>query len=70
MIGREVTLIGSVAVGSGCRVRPEATVKSSVLLPGSCIGDGAYLEGCIVGPGYDVRLGECIRGVNLSRIAC
>ncbi len=70
VIGWEVTLIGSVALGSGCRVRPEATVKNSVLLPGSRIGDGAYLEGCIVGPGYGVCSGERIRGESLSHIAC
>ncbi len=70
VIEREVTLSGSVAVGSGCWVRPGATVKGSVLLPGARVGEEAYLEGCIVGPGYDVRSGERIRGGNLSRIAC
>lgn len=62
VVGRGVTLVGDVTVGSGCRVHPEATVKSSILLAGSSVGDGAYLEGCIIGPGYDVRAGEQIRG--------
>lgn len=62
VVGRGVTLAGGVTVGSGCWVRPGATVKSSVLMGGSSVGDGAYLEGCIIGPGYDVRAGEQIRG--------
>jgi mannose-1-phosphate guanylyltransferase len=67
MIGREVTLFGDITVGLGCWIHSKATVKSSVLLPGSCVGSGAYLEDCIVGSGYDVRPGECIRGGALSR---
>jgi hypothetical protein len=31
------------------------------------VGDGAYLEDCIVGPGYEVRPGERIRGGALVR---
>ena len=31
------------------------------------VGDGAYLEDCIVGHGYDVRPGETIRGGALIR---
>jgi len=67
VIGREVTLIGDVTVGSECWVRSGATIKESILLPGSYVGDGAYLEGCIVGHGYDVRAGEQIRGGALIR---
>ncbi len=67
VIGRGVTLIGDTMVGSGCWVRPRATVKQSILLPGSFVGDGAYLEGCIVGHGYDVRAGEQIQGGALVR---
>jgi NDP-sugar pyrophosphorylase family protein len=67
VIGRGVTLIGDTTVGNGCWVRPGATVKRSVLLPGSFVGDGAYLEDCIVGHGYDVRAGEQIRGGALVR---
>jgi mannose-1-phosphate guanylyltransferase len=69
VIGREVTLIGDITVGSGCWVRPGATIKRSILLPGCSIGDGAYLEECIVGHGYDVRPGEHIRGGTLMRPA-
>ncbi len=54
-----------VAVG----VRPQAIVKGSVLLPGSSVGREAHLEDCIVGPGYDVRPGEQIRGGALVREA-
>jgi mannose-1-phosphate guanylyltransferase len=57
-----VTLSGDVTVGSDCWIRPGATIKRSILLPGASIGDGAYLEDCIVGHGYDVRPGETIRG--------
>jgi NDP-sugar pyrophosphorylase family protein len=67
VIGRDVTLAGDVTVGSDCWVRPGATIKSSVLLPGANVGDGAYLEDCIVGHGYDVRPGETIRGGALIR---
>ncbi len=58
---------GVVAVGDGCRVSDGATVKRSVLLPGSSVGSGAYLEDCIVGLGYEVRAGEVIRGGALVR---
>lgn len=66
VISRGVTLSGNVTVGEGCWVRAGATVKDSVLLPSSRVGNGAYLEGCIVGPGYEVRPGEHIRGGALS----
>jgi mannose-1-phosphate guanylyltransferase len=67
VVGRGVTLSGDVTVGTDCWVRPEATIKRSILLPGSTVGDGAYLEDCIVGHGYDVRPGETIRGGALIR---
>jgi mannose-1-phosphate guanylyltransferase len=67
IIGRGVTLVGDVTVGRDCWIRFGATVKQSILLPGSYVGDGAYLEGCIVGHGYDVRPGETIRGGALVR---
>jgi mannose-1-phosphate guanylyltransferase len=67
VVGRGVTLIGDVTVGSGGRVRTGATIKRSVLLPRSSVGDGAYLEGCIVGHGYNVRAGEHIRDGALIR---
>ena len=69
VIGRGVTLTGDVMVGSGCWVRPRAIVKGSVLLPGSSVGREAHLEDCIIGPGYDVRPGEQIRGGALVREA-
>ena len=67
VIGRGVTLSGDVTVGTDCWVRPNATIKSSILLPGASVGDEAYLEDCIVGHGYDVRSGETIRGGALIR---
>jgi NDP-sugar pyrophosphorylase family protein len=67
VVGRGATLAGDLTVGSGCWVRPGATVKRSILLPGSSVGEGAYLEDCIVGPGYDVRPGDQIRGGALVR---
>jgi mannose-1-phosphate guanylyltransferase len=67
VIGRGATLVGDTMVGSDCWVRPGATIKRCVLLPGSSIGNGAHLEDCIVGHGYDVRAGERIRGVTLVR---
>ncbi len=69
VIGRDVTLAGAVTVGTDCWVRPGATIKRSILLPGASIGDSAYLEDCIVGHGYDVRPGETIRGGALIRPA-
>lgn len=68
-IGRGATLVGDITVGRGCRIQPGATVKRSILLPGSSVGDGAYLEGCIVGHDYKVRAGEQIRGGALVRRA-
>ena len=67
VIGRGVSLSGAVTVGSDCWVRPRSTIKGSVLLPGASVGEGAYLEDCIVGHGYDVRPGETIRGGALIR---
>jgi mannose-1-phosphate guanylyltransferase len=67
VIGREVSLIGDTTIGNDCWVRSGATIKCSVLLPGSYVGEGAYLEDCIVGHGYDVRGGERIRGGTLVR---
>ena len=67
VVGRGVTLAGDVTVGTDCWIRPNATIKRSILLPGSSVGDGAYLEDCIVGHGYDVRAGETIRGGALIR---
>src|SRR5215210_7567460 len=67
VVGRGASLSGVVAVGDGCRVSEGATVKQSVLLPGSSVGSGAYLEDCIVGPGYEIRPGETIRGGALVR---
>ncbi len=69
VVGRGVTLAGDVTVGTDCWVRPNATIKRSILLPGASVGDGAYLEDCIVGHGYDVRPGETIRGGALIRRA-
>ena len=62
LIGQDVTFSGNVAIGQDCWVRQGATVKNSVLLPGASVGEEAYLEDCIVGPGYHVRSGEQIRG--------
>lgn len=67
VIGRGVQVEGDVTVGTDCWVRPNATIKRSILLPGASVGDGAYLEDCIVGHGYDVRPGETIRGGALIR---
>jgi mannose-1-phosphate guanylyltransferase len=67
VIGRGVSLLGDVTVGTDCWIRPNATIKRSILLPGAIIGDDAYLEDCIVGYGYDVRSGETIRGGALMR---
>ena len=67
VVGRGVKLLGDVTVGSDCWIRPNAIIKRSILLPGASVGDGAYLEDCIVGHHYDVRPGETIRGGALIR---
>lgn len=67
VIGRGASLSGTVAIGNDCPVSNGATVRQSVLLPGSSVGSGAYLEDCIVGPGYKIRAGERIRGGALVR---
>jgi mannose-1-phosphate guanylyltransferase len=69
VIGRGVDLSGYVVVGTDCWVRPRTTITRSILLPGATVGEGAYLEDCIVGHGYDVRAGETIRGGALIRRA-
>ena len=67
VIGRGASLSGTVAIGDDCWVSNGAIVGQSVLLPCSSVGSGAYLEDCIVGPGYEVRPGEFIRGGALVR---
>ena len=67
VVGRRASLRGVVAVGDDCLVSDGATVKQSVLLPGSTVGSGAHLEDCVVGPDYEVRAGERIRGGALVR---
>jgi len=69
-VGRGASLREFVTIGDSCRVGEAATVKRSVLLAGSSVGREAYLEDCILGPGYEVRPGECIRGGALIRGAC
>jgi mannose-1-phosphate guanylyltransferase len=69
VIGRGANLVGDTTVGSGCWVQPNAIVKQSMLLPGACVGEGAYLEDCIIGHNYHVRPGEWIRGSALVRAA-
>jgi mannose-1-phosphate guanylyltransferase len=67
VVGRRASLSEVAAVGRGCRVGDGATVKRSILLPGSSVGSEAYLEDCVLGPDYEVRPGECIRGGALVR---
>ena len=73
VVGRDVTLSGDVTVGRDCWIWPNATIKRSILLPGASVGDGAYIEDCIVGHAlqqprrYDVRPGETVRGGALFR---
>lgn len=62
IVGAEVTLAGEVVVAGECWIRPKATIKQSVLLAGVHVVAGAYVEDCIVEPGYHVRPGETIRG--------
>lgn len=69
VVGRGVTLCGDVTLGRGCWIHPGATIKRSILLPGATVGEGAYLEDCIIGPGYDVRPGESIRSGAMVRQA-
>jgi mannose-1-phosphate guanylyltransferase len=64
-VGPRVSLSDSVTIGRRCWVGSGATVKRSVLLPGAAVGNGAYLEDCIIGPGYEVRPGERILGTAL-----
>ncbi len=69
VIGSAVTLVGDVTVGSGCLIEPGASVKQSILFPGSSVRGGAQLEGCVVGPGYEVWPGDRIHGGVLVRPA-
>jgi acetyltransferase-like isoleucine patch superfamily enzyme len=38
VVGRGVKLLGDVTVGSDCWIRPNATIKRSILLPGRAWG--------------------------------
>lgn len=69
VVGRGVTLSGDVTLGRECWVHPGARISRSILLPGATVGEGAHLEDCIIGPGYDVRPGESIRLGALVRQA-
>lgn len=65
VVGSEVTLAGTVAIGSNCWVQAGAKIVNSILLADSRVGEGAHLEDCIVGPGYQVRPGDNVRGAIL-----
>jgi len=67
VIGRGASLSQGAAIGDDCRVCSGATLEQSVLLPGSSVGSGEYLEDCIVGPGYEIRPGGRIWGSALVR---
>jgi mannose-1-phosphate guanylyltransferase len=69
IVGRRAVLIGDVTVGNGCWIHPGATIKRSILLSGSSVGRGSYLDNCIVRPGYSVRPGEQILGGAFVRAA-
>ena len=66
LIGADASPSDDVTIGTGCPVRPDATIKRSILLPGAIVGVGAHLEDCIVGHGYQVRPGEVVKGATLS----
>ena len=68
-VGPGASLLGSVTIGRRCRVGGGAMVSRSVLLPGAIVGSGAYLEDCIIGPGYEVEPGERFVGAALMREA-
>lgn len=62
VVGPVVTLEDDVIVGPGCQVGAGATIKRSILLAGASVGVDAYVEDCIVGPGYEVRAEEHVWG--------
>src|ERR671911_924749 len=66
-VGEDAQIHPSATIEGHVLGGPGATIKRSILLPGASVGDGAYLEDCIVGHGYDVRAGETIRGGALIR---
>jgi NDP-sugar pyrophosphorylase family protein len=68
-VGPGVSLVGAVSIGEDCRVRPGAVVRRSILLEGAYVGEGARVEDCIIGPGYEVRPGEKISNEVLFRVA-
>lgn len=65
IIGTGVTIESHTTTRNGCRVKPAAAPERSILLPGACVGEEAYVEDCIVGPGYHVPPGEHVRGEML-----
>jgi mannose-1-phosphate guanylyltransferase len=49
-LGRDLRLIGPVAVGDGCRIGAGASLRETILLPGASIPPGEVMIGAIVGP--------------------
>jgi mannose-1-phosphate guanylyltransferase len=49
-LGREVRLMGPVAVGDGCRIGNRASLREAILLPGTTVPAGEVAIGAIVGP--------------------
>ncbi len=68
-VGPGASFSGGVTIGRRCQVGGGATVKGSVLLPGAVVGRGAYLEDCIIGPGYEIGPGERLLGEALMGAA-
>jgi mannose-1-phosphate guanylyltransferase/phosphomannomutase len=59
-------LSGSVIIGRGARVEPNARIAGSVIGPGCVVGEGAVLDGCVIWEGAEIGpravLRECVVG--------
>lgn len=53
-LGDGVLVLGPSAIGPQCKIEPGAVINGCVLLGHNRIGQGAYLERCVVGEGTDV----------------
>lgn len=62
-----VKLLGSVALGRGCKIEANASVEDSVVLEGARLGAGCRLERVVLGPGAILPAGEAFRELVVCR---
>jgi lipopolysaccharide/colanic/teichoic acid biosynthesis glycosyltransferase/dTDP-glucose pyrophosphorylase len=54
-IGDQAVIVGPTVIGDRCQVGPRTILNECILLQDACIGQGVYLDRCIIGEGVAVE---------------